>query len=152
MKTESDLLQYISNIVDIPMGDAQKRYFQWRRDSAQVVEIYPTSVIMETYPEIKKVLSRYKPQPKRCFENAIKLSQRVCLNSDLELNYVEGLTNFCGIPIDHAWNEIDGLHFDITFDIALARFHKSKHYTPEESKEYVQIIKLPVEKASLYLL
>jgi hypothetical protein len=42
-------------------------------------------------------------------------------NSDHDIKYVEGYLNMRGLPIEHAFNMVDGKYVDCTIELALGR-------------------------------
>ena len=53
---------------------------------------------------------------------------------EMGVEYVEGYLNMNGLPIEHAFNVIDGKYFDITMELAL-----KKHFDRERTDTYVSI-------------
>ena len=85
-------------------------------DSVDIVSVYDV-FDEKTIEYIKK---RIKPQPKCCYENAYKLCDRM-YDDKYDIKYCEGYLNMRGLPIDHAFNCVNGQYVDITIELALDR-------------------------------
>ena len=85
-------------------------------DSVDIVSVYDV-FDEKTIEYIKK---RIKPQPKCCYENAYKLCDRM-YDDKYDIKYCEGYLNMKGLPIDHAFNCVNGQYVDITIELALDR-------------------------------
>lgn len=90
-------------------------------DSVDIVSIY--DVFNEE--EIEQIKRSVNPQPKCCYENAYKLADRI---HDRNITYVEGYLNMKGLPIEHAFNCVDGKYVDITIELGLGRNVKEDTY------------------------
>lgn len=91
-----DTYRQISNEKDRPL---------WARAAKllQSANIRPSA-------EVKDLnLKRIKAKPKECYMNALA----VCLENP-HIEYVEGFIEVHGVPIEHAWNCLNGKHFDLT--------------------------------------
>jgi predicted ABC-type ATPase len=109
----SSIPSYFESIMDITGNKKQKQYYGQMLKSMkpiQVSELTPEeeSFVKETYKKIGM-----KPKMKDCFANA----QKLAVASDGKINYIEGFYMFPDLlpaPMDHAWCEINGKHFDPT--------------------------------------
>lgn len=86
-------------------------------DSVDIVSVYDV-FDEDTIEKIKKYVN---PQPKCCYENAYKLCDRLGYEKDYDIKYCEGYLNMKGLPIDHAFNSVNGQYVDITIELALER-------------------------------
>ena len=113
------------------LGERQLSFFKWKYENAKLLKNVRTDDIAQQYPEIKKYLKTHRRDivMKQCYKNAAQL----CLYVP-NVEYVEGEISFHGIPLDHAWNKIDGKYFDITKDML---FKDAEDYA-----EYVSVIEL----------
>lgn len=98
----------------------QKELFNQKVKDANSVDIVPLSEVF-TEAEIKEIKRRVHPQPKCCYENAWKLCDRFEYEGKHEIKYCEGYLNMKGLPIDHAFNYVDGKYVDITIELALGK-------------------------------
>ena len=64
---------------------------------------------MADLPEIAEQVRELRPRKKQCFSNA-----KDCMMAIPGVRVVQGWAMFHGCPIEHAWNEFKGLHFDLT--------------------------------------
>ena len=84
---------------------------------ANSVDIVSLSEVFN--PEEIKAIKKYiRPKAKMCYKNAYML----CNYFDGEghdVRYVEGYLNMKGLPIEHAFNYVDGKYVDITIELAL---------------------------------
>lgn len=128
--SKSQLIEYMKQIAGMTQG-RQHEFFQWKVDSAKLLMHVKTDEIRNQYPEIDAYLNDARPKvvQKECYKNAGQLTQAI-----EGVSYVEGEISYHGIPIEHAWNKIDGKYFDITKDVL---FPKNSDYA-----EYVAIIEL----------
>lgn len=126
---------YLKVIASSGLHEKQLAFFQWQIANSKVVKPVHTNKIEN--PQVKKINEKYPPLPKACYLNASHLALNVpgCI-------YVEGIVSFNGIPIDHAWNKINGKYFDSTYDIAL------EGHTPFD--EYLAIIELDKDELKKY--
>lgn len=86
---------------------------------ADSVDIVTLSEVF-TDDEIEQIKKYVNPKPKMCYENAYKLADRLYgLGKDIK--YVEGYINMKGLPIDHAFNCVDGKYVDCTIELALGK-------------------------------
>lgn len=90
----------------------QANYFKWQFENANVV------TISKTPKDIIKGVHSIK----ECFKNAYKI---VSDNYSKDVKYVEGIVVYSGIPIEHAWNKIGDIYFDVTAEI---KGHKYDEY------------------------
>ena len=137
--SESQIINYFKQFAKMTSGN-QKDFWDWKLENAQVLTHVKTDEIRDQYPEIDEWIKNNKVNivQKQCFRNAGQL----CINVD-GVDYVEGEILYHGIPMEHAWNKIDGKYFDITKDILFP--HNSDY------AEYVKIIELDVKEYSRFL-
>jgi len=138
---ESELIDYMKQVAGMFKEQRQSDYWQWKVDNAKELKHVSTSEIREKYPQIDAYLknSRHNVVQKECYKNAGQL----CTNVE-GVSYVEGEISYHGIPIEHAWNKIDGKYFDITKDVL---FSKNSDYA-----EYVALIELDFKEYSRMIL
>ena len=98
----------------------QKDLFMKKAKDANSVDVVPLSEVF-TKKEIAEIKKRVRPIPKSCYENAWKLCDRFEYEGNHEILYCEGYMNFKGLPIEHAFNKVDGKYVDITAELALNR-------------------------------
>lgn len=131
-RVESEIINYYKQIADM-MSGKQKDFWEWKLKNAQLLTYVKTDDIRKQYPQIDEYLKNnpHNVNQKECFKNAGQL----CIEVE-GVDYVEGEILYHGIPLEHAWNKIDGKYFDITKDIL---FPKNSDYS-----EYVKIIELDI--------
>jgi hypothetical protein len=87
-------------------------FTEWRRKNQRVVTIKS----FKHCPELQQILGIklpvIKPKPNTCYDNAL----RVCRVFP-ECRYVLGRVVGDGVTVDHAWNEWNGAHFDVTREV-----------------------------------
>lgn len=121
---QEELKDYDQGIVDMLKTFAkcssgyQHYLFDKKAKDADSVEIHPLSDVF-TEEEIEEIKKRVYPQPKMCYENAWKLMDRFYYEGKHEILYCEGYLNFKGLPIEHAFNKVDGMYVDCTIELAL---------------------------------
>ncbi len=98
----------------------QQALFQQKVKDADSVDVVPLSEVF-TEQEINEIKKRVNPRAKMCYENAWKLCDRFAYDSDHDIKYCEGYLNMKGLPIEHAFNKVDGKYVDITIELALNR-------------------------------
>ena len=110
---ESIIIKKIEMMLELPMLERQKAYFQDLLNAAKPVKIVPAADVLEDY-ELDYIRHVIKPKPKECYRN----SHLLCEAFPERILYCEGKTNVL-IPIDHAFNKIGDAYIDITFEFAL---------------------------------
>lgn len=107
------IITEIESILQLPLQDRQKRYYQDLLKSSEPVEIVRASDVLNQY-EIDYIRHVIKPKPKECYQNAHLL----CEAFPDRIMYCEGRVDV-PIPIDHAFNKVGDAYIDITFEFAL---------------------------------
>ena len=99
------------------MSGVQQELYKQKIKDADSVDIVPLSEVFSE-EEIEDIERIVRPQPKCCYENAWKLCDRLAYGKH-DIKYCEGYLNMRGLPIDHAFNKVDGKYVDITIELAL---------------------------------
>ena len=102
----------------------QSKLFKQKLNDADSVDIESIYDVLNE-EEIEMIKKYVRPKPKCCYENSYKLAD-LLYNHDIK--YVEGYLNMKGLPIEHAYNCIDGKYVDITIEIALGKNVKEDTY------------------------
>lgn len=110
---ESEIIKEIEMILELPLHEKQKTYFQDLLKAAKPVKIVRAADVLNDY-ELEYIQHVLKPQPKKCYRNANLL----CEAFPDRFQYCEGKVNV-PIPIDHAFNKVGDAYIDITFEFAL---------------------------------
>ena len=97
----------------------QAALYSQKMKDADSVDIVPLSEVF-TDEEIKYIKRVIKPKPKMCYQNAYKLMDYLA-HTDHDIKYVEGYLNMKWLPIEHAFNVVDGKYVDCTIELALGR-------------------------------
>ena len=128
---DSLLKIHLKQMISVVSGK-QREFYEWELNVGKLVNIvsYHTNPLLSS--KVEDFLEIHTPNQKECYETAYKL---VDMYDDIE--YVEGLINFKGIPIEHAWNYYRGIYFDLTGEIVFER---------EMGDEYLQLIKIKQRK------
>lgn len=93
----------------------QHNMFKQKCEDLQYVKIVSIYDVF-TDDEIRQIKRLVNPKPKCCFENAWKLCDRLHTHN---ITYCEGYMELHGLPIEHAFNKVDGKYVDITIELAL---------------------------------
>lgn len=117
--TDKSIIEFLKFLADNSSG-YQKELFTKKLNDANSVDVVPLSEVF-TEQEIKEIKVRVRPQPKACYENAWKLCDRLSYENKHDIQYCEGYLNYKGIPLEHAFNKVDGKYVDITVELALNR-------------------------------
>lgn len=117
--TDKSIIQMLEFFAKNSSG-VQQELFQQKLKDANSVDVVPLSEVF-TEDEIKEIKKRIHPQPKCCYENAWKLCDRFEYEGNHKIEYCEGYMNYKGLPIEHAFNKVDGKYIDITTELALNR-------------------------------
>ena len=112
----SGAINMINMLARITSGTQQEMYQQMSRD-AREIKCVPLSEVF-TKGEIAEIKSVVRPKAKCCYENAYHLASRMH-NTGKEILYCEGYMVFHGLPIEHAFNKVNGLYVDITAELVL---------------------------------
>jgi hypothetical protein len=110
---ESIIIKEIEMMLELPLHERQKAYFQDLLNAAKPVKIVPAADVLEDY-ELDYIRHVIKPKPRECYRN----SHLLCEAFPERILYCEGKTNV-PIPIDHAFNKVGDAYIDITFEFAL---------------------------------
>lgn len=110
---ESEIIKEIEMILELPLHEKQKTYFQDLLKAAKPVKIVRAADVLNDY-ELEYIQHVLKPQPKKCYRNAHLL----CETFPDRFQYCDGKVNV-PIPIDHAFNKVGDVYIDITFEFAL---------------------------------
>lgn len=110
---ESEIIKEIKQILDLPLGKMQRKYYIDLFNALKPVKVVRAADILEDY-ELDYIRHVIKPKPKECYRNAHLL----CEAFPDRFKYCEGKVNV-PIPIDHAFNSVDDVYIDITFEFAL---------------------------------
>ena len=93
---------------------------------ANSVDIVSLSEVFS--PEEIKVIKKYiRPKAKMCYKNAYMLCDYFDGDGH-DVRYVEGYLNMRGLPIEHAFNYVDGKYVDITMELALGKDMEEDSY------------------------
>lgn len=109
---ESEIIKEIEMILELPLHEKQKTYFQDLLKAAKPVKIVRAADVLNDY-ELEYIQHVLKPQPKKCYRNAHLL----CEAFPDRFQYCEGKVNV-PIPIDHAFNKVGDVYI-VTFEFAL---------------------------------
>lgn len=110
---ESIIIKEIEMMLELPLHDRQKIYYQELLKAAKPVKVVRAADVLEDY-ELEYIQHVLKPQPKECYRNAHLL----CEAFPDRFQYCEGKANV-PILIDHAFNKVGDAYIDITFEFAL---------------------------------
>lgn len=135
----SHLIDYLEGLAKMNVNEKQKAFFEWEKNNAKQIHLVHVDEIRKKYPKIDAYLKDENPVIKQCYMNASKLTIAVP-----EVQYIEGMVNMSGLPIEHAWNKIGDEYFDITNDIALKDLDKMPF------TEYVSIVELKEDELLKY--
>lgn len=102
--------EYIEMLATQSSG-IQAAYWTYIRRTYNEVSIEPMEHIL-SQAQIDAIKEYAFPKVRQCYKNAYKIAM---LDDFL---YVEGMVNFYGMPIEHAWNMTkDGRYFDATYEL-----------------------------------
>lgn len=110
---ESEIIKEIEMMLELPLHDRQKKYYQDLLKAANPVKVVRAADVLEDY-ELEYIRHVIKPKPKECYRN----SHLLCEAFPDRFQYCEGKANV-PIPIDHAFNKVGDVYIDITFEFAL---------------------------------
>lgn len=113
---DNPIVRYVSEIASISSGAGKDYYSQMLKDIKPVV-VHPLREIF-TEDEIGRIRRAVHPKQKACYENAFHFSSRLG-ELGREILYCEGFVTVFGLPIEHAFNKVDGVYVDITLELAL---------------------------------
>ena len=113
---ENPIIRYVSEIARISSG-AGKDYYSQMLNDIKPIECRPLREVF-TDDEIERIRRAVHPKTKACYENAFHFSSRLG-ELGREILYCEGFVTVFGLPIEHAFNKVDGVYVDITLELAL---------------------------------
>lgn len=110
---ESEIIKELEKMLELPFHERQKAYYQDLLKAAKPVQVVRAADVLDLY-ELDYIRHVIKPQPQQCYRNAHLL----CAAFPDRFLYCEGKAN---VPymIDHAFNKLDDVYIDITFEFAL---------------------------------
>lgn len=115
---DKNILDMLSLFANNSSG-VQRDLFRQKIKDANSVDVVTINEVFSK-DEIKEIKRYIRPKPKCCYENAWKLCDRFSFNTNKhDIKYCEGYINFNGLPIEHAFNLVDGKYIDITTELAL---------------------------------
>lgn len=131
--TNKEIIETYASQLSGTRGD----YWNHIRRTGLSVKMEAMSAVL-TEEQISIIIERAYPKPRDCFKNAFRIAE-LC-----GCQYVEGLVNYYGVPIEHAWNKTeDGRYFDATYE--LNGLMESEEYTEFFDGTYPEIASLDVE-------
>lgn len=107
---------------------------EYIRDYQAVLDTHLSHVVCSEIPEDSLGWTKKNIHENACFSNAMVMS--LIHDCDLVIGYV--YIDELGIAIEHAWNCIDDVHFDVTAQL---------HWNDNATSQYVQLIKFNEEQA-----
>lgn len=119
-------IEYLTKIRDLMSEGRQRAFAQAKVDAAREVVITPISEIF-TKDEIA-MIAMVGIRKKECWKNATLVTTIFP-----DVDYVEGLINTFGLPIEHAFNRRGDKYFDVTFDLL---------FPGDKEREYCAILEL----------
>ena len=108
---DQSILDLLNAFAKMSSG-VQQALFQEKSKNADSVEHIESMEEILSKEEMEHIKKYIRPKPKMCYENAWKLCDR--FGYDHDIIYCEGYLDFKGIPIEHAFNKVDGKYVDIT--------------------------------------
>ena len=114
---DQHIVDMLKMIADCSSG-VQQELFKQKVKDADSVDIVPLSEVFSE-DEIKHIKRYVRPKMKECYQNAWRFCDIMQGNKDHDVKYCEGYLNMKGIPIEHAFNKVDGKYVDITIELAL---------------------------------
>ena len=118
---ENSLTRYARHIEQL-FRDLDTRQHQYYADIAQGikgVEVVRLSDVLSK-DEVKELKKYVRPKRRMCYLNAYKVCEFFSFcDTSHDVVYCEGYKSVCNVPIDHAFNKIDGKFVDITMEFAL---------------------------------
>lgn len=132
------VIEQLQQLAGLTNGE-QSKYFQSRVERAKPIEVGLIKDIL-TKEQLKKI-ENFSAETKQCYMNAAKITQTLP-----ECKYVEGqVMIFNSLPIEHAWNEIDGKYFDITAELALEGKSEMSDYVSMFELSNKEVLQMMVE-------
>lgn len=142
LKPEDEAIIDFLRLVSSNCSGYQKALFTDKLNDADSVDVVSIEEVFDK-DTIEKIKKYVNPQPKGCYENAYKLCDRI-YDERYDIKYCEGYINMKGIPIEHAFNSVNGKYVDITIELGLNN--------PIDEDTYVLIGEFPIDKVREILL
>lgn len=120
LKPEDESIMQMLDFFAKNTSGYQQKLYQDKLNDADSVDLVSVYDVFDE-ETIKQIKRRINPKPKCCYENAYKLCDRFAYEKDYDIKYCEGYLNMKGLPIDHAFNCVNGQYVDITIELALGR-------------------------------
>lgn len=115
---DEPIIQFLKMVSKNAYGFQKKLYTDMLND-AQSVDVVPVDEVFDE-DTIDKIVNRIQPEMKGCYQNAYRLCDRI-FDPRYIIKYCVGYMNYHGIPIEHAWNSVNGKYIDITKEFALQK-------------------------------
>ena len=124
MKKQSQIQEYLKNLVNITSG-TQKEYYQWILDVGMDFSNFNRATDLEGW--------KGQIYPKQCYRNSQLVSA-----ASYQVDYVEGfyVTEIIPLPLEHAWN-VEGREIFDTTSI-LGQFNVKEYFGVQISSEFVK--------------
>lgn len=123
-------------------SSSMQSFSQWCVTQIVPVSIRSAFEIPGLEPVLAELLRTRPPRRSLCFDNALTMARFLP-----SVRYVLGRAS--RVPGDHAWNELNGLHFDLTAEFAyqgrldLGRYQAIISLSYQEAIEVVEFRKAP---------
>lgn len=130
--SSSVVINYLAWLAGVSFNDRQDAFHKHSLLCAVSVKVTPMSEVF-TEKELLRI-KKLNPKVKQCYKNSLDLARLF----PGRVQYVEGKTLVCGVPIDHAFNKVGDKYVDVTLDLVLN--------DNVRSKEYVSLLEVPYEE------
>lgn len=131
LRGNDNVIKDMLNLFASSSSGVQSALYKQKAKDATSVDIVSVYDIF-TEEEVKQILKYIRPKVKECYKNAYNMAD---VFQDRNVEYVEGYLNMGGLPIEHAFNVIDGKYFDITLELVTNK----KFPTNRTNDTYVSI-------------
>ncbi len=123
---DQSILNLLNAFAKMSSG-VQQALFQEKSKNADSVEHIESMEEILSKEEMGHIKKYIRPKPKMCYENAFKVAEYL-EETGHDAKYVEGFINMKGLPIEHAFVQVDGKFIDPTIELGLGNDPNNDSY------------------------
>ena len=134
--SSSAVINYLAWVAGVSFNDRQDAFHKHSLLCAVPVKVTPMSEVF-TEKELLRI-KKLNPKVKQCYKNSSDLARLF----PGRVQYVEGKSLVCGVPIDHAFNKVGDKYVDMTLDLVLNDNVRLKEYISLLEISYEEVVRL----------
>lgn len=136
-ESKSNILNYLEQLAKMDLHPKQKAWYEKELSDARLIQMSPMSELLSD-KELCEMLRAVKLRKNECYRNSV-LAVEYLNNHGKKAKYVEGFACVCGIPLDHAWIQVEEKYFDPTLELLLENEVEKDEYVALGSWEINEV-------------